>query len=136
MLFIYLFTYSFCYCAKFSVYFLRVVRLTSPNLNYLVIAGAVLLYVSIFFWVTPADNKGIATTLCNVRKGGREGGRERGGKEKVGEGSNWKEEVEEEGGSKSYFLFLFLRFIHFSIFSLGISCVLDYSARSIPLIRF
>ena len=80
-----------------SVCFLRVVRLTSPNLNYLVIAGAILLYVSIFFWVTPAGNKGIATTLCNVSETGREGRRREEGREGGREGGM---ERGKEGGSE------------------------------------
>ena len=48
----------------------RVVKLSSPNLNYLIIAGAALLYVSVFLYVFSAQNKHQAvqqTLLCNVR---------------------------------------------------------------------
>lgn len=44
----------------------RVVRLTSPNLNYLIIAGALLLYASVVFIVTPTLEEETATIYCNV----------------------------------------------------------------------
>jgi len=44
----------------------RVVRLTSPNLNYLIIAGALLLYASVVFLVTPTLEEETATIYCNV----------------------------------------------------------------------
>lgn len=42
------------------------VRLTSPNLNYLIIAGALLLYASVVFLVTPTLEEETATIYCNV----------------------------------------------------------------------
>ena len=48
----------------------RVVKLSSPNLNILIIAGAVLLYVSVFLYVFSVDHMEEALTqtiLCNVR---------------------------------------------------------------------
>jgi len=47
----------------------RVVKLSSPNLNYLIIAGAALLYISVFLYVFSAQNRHQAvlqTLLCNV----------------------------------------------------------------------
>ena len=48
----------------------RVVKLSSPNLNILIIAGAVLLYVSVFLYVFSVDHMEevlTQTILCNVR---------------------------------------------------------------------
>ena len=48
----------------------RVVKLGSPNLNLLIIAGAALLYVAMFFYGISADDlsqKFEGTILCNVR---------------------------------------------------------------------
>ena len=53
-------------CIYFTLH-RRIVRLTSPNLNYLIIVGVVLLYMSVFFWVSPAKEEMEATVLCNVR---------------------------------------------------------------------
>ena len=60
---------SLCNCFNFNVV-CRVVKLSSPNLNILVIAGAILLYVSVFLYVFSVDDKEEALTqtiLCNVR---------------------------------------------------------------------
>ena len=46
------------------------VKLSSPNLNILIIAGAILLYVSVFLYVFSVEDKEEALTqtiLCNVR---------------------------------------------------------------------
>jgi len=58
-------------CLLFNVIFRKrkVVKLSSPNLNYLIVAGAALLYVSVFLYVFSAQNKHQAvlqTLLCNV----------------------------------------------------------------------
>ena len=42
--------------------------MTSPNLNYLLIIGAILLYLSVIFWMLPAKEEMKASILCNVRK--------------------------------------------------------------------
>ena len=60
---------SLCNCFNFNVV-CRVVKLSSPNLNILIIAGAILLYVSVFLYVFSVDDKEKALTqtiLCNVR---------------------------------------------------------------------
>ena len=44
----------------------RLIRLTSPNLNYVILAGAALLYVDIFFVTLPRDNEKFATISCHV----------------------------------------------------------------------
>jgi gamma-aminobutyric acid type B receptor len=56
-------------CLGFNIIFRRrkIVRLTSPNLNYLIIAGAILLYMSVFFWVSPVEEEMKATIICNFR---------------------------------------------------------------------
>ena len=60
---------SLCNCFNFNVVY-RVVKLSSPNLNILIIAGAILLYVSVFLYVFSVEDKEEALTqtiLCNVR---------------------------------------------------------------------
>ena len=45
----------------------RLIRLSSPNLNYLIGGGAIILYMDIYFFIIPtADPKAVAI-LCNVR---------------------------------------------------------------------
>ena len=47
----------------------RVVKLSSPNLNYLIIAGAALLYISVIMYTTSAQDLHqhvLQTVLCNV----------------------------------------------------------------------
>ena len=44
----------------------RVVRLSSPNLNYLIGFGAILLYVNAYLLVFPSSNQSAATAMCNV----------------------------------------------------------------------
>ena len=48
----------------------RIVKLSSPNLNYLIIIGAGCLYVSVYMYVFVADRENIfdQTVLCNVSK--------------------------------------------------------------------
>ena len=49
----------------------RVVRLSSPNLNYLIIVGAALLYGTVFLYVFSAQNMHqaiVQSILCNVCK--------------------------------------------------------------------
>ena len=45
----------------------RIVKLSSSKLNYLIIAGAIIMYVSVILYVTPATSKIIETVICNVR---------------------------------------------------------------------
>ena len=49
--------------------FFRIVKLSSPNLNYLIISGATLLYISVYMYVFTAgkDQLIIQTLICNVR---------------------------------------------------------------------
>ena len=42
------------------------VKLSSPNLNYLILVGAALLYVCVYLFVTPISNQSTANVLCNV----------------------------------------------------------------------
>ena len=45
----------------------RLIRLSSPNLNYLIGAGAIVLYVDVCFYVVPTVDQVAATVFCNVR---------------------------------------------------------------------
>ncbi len=50
-------------------YFLcRIVRLTSPNLNYFILGGAVFLYVSIYFRLYPDSSEVYQHARCNVSR--------------------------------------------------------------------
>ena len=40
--------------------------MTSPNLNYFIIAGAMLIYVSIYFYLMPATSRKLALARCVV----------------------------------------------------------------------
>ncbi len=42
------------------------IRLTSPNLNYIIGVGAILLYVDVYLTVVPTKDKDTVTVLCNV----------------------------------------------------------------------
>lgn len=44
----------------------RLIRLTSPRLNYLIIIGAILMYISIIIYSIPATTQLTATVFCNV----------------------------------------------------------------------
>ena len=46
--------------------FFRVVKLSSPNLNYIIIAGVALLYVSVFLYTISSQETLPQTLLCNV----------------------------------------------------------------------
>ena len=48
------------------VCFYRLVKLSSPNLNYLIIIGAVCLYACVFIAVTPINDEAVETVICNV----------------------------------------------------------------------
>ncbi len=43
------------------------IRLTSPNLSYIIGVGAILLYVDVYLTVVPTTDKDAVTVLCNVR---------------------------------------------------------------------
>ena len=44
----------------------RLIRITSPNLNYLIGIGAIILYIDIGLFVAPSTNHKVVTVLCNV----------------------------------------------------------------------
>ena len=46
--------------------FYRLIRLSSPNLNYLIGIGAIVLYIDICFFVIPSTDKVTVTVFCNV----------------------------------------------------------------------
>lgn len=56
-------------------YVYRVVKLSSPNLNYLIVAGAALAYASVFLYIfSEREHQHIAhEVLCNVRKNHNDG---------------------------------------------------------------
>ena len=44
----------------------RLIRLTSPNLNYFIGAGAIILYIYIYFLVIQSTDRVVVTVFCNV----------------------------------------------------------------------
>ena len=44
----------------------RLVRLSSSSLNYVIIAGALIMYFSIILYVLPVVDQTATTVLCNV----------------------------------------------------------------------
>ena len=44
----------------------RLIKLTSPNLNYIIGAGAILLYVEIYILVARTTDPTVVKWLCNV----------------------------------------------------------------------
>ena len=44
----------------------RLIKLTSPNLNYIIGAGAILLYVEIYILVAHTTDRTVVKWLCNV----------------------------------------------------------------------
>ena len=44
----------------------RLIRLSSPNLNYIIGLGAFILYLNVVALVIPATNHDFAAVLCNV----------------------------------------------------------------------
>lgn len=46
--------------------FHRIIRLTSPNLNYFIIAGCFIMYASIFIRLMPSTDKIVNYVRCNV----------------------------------------------------------------------
>lgn len=57
---------SFCEDILVSDVLHRVVKLSSPILNYLIILGAVLLYVTVYLLIVPLTDIGAETVFCNV----------------------------------------------------------------------
>lgn len=51
-----------CYCVSVC----RIVRLISPNLNYFIILGAILIYTSVIFFVFPTLDPFLVTFACHV----------------------------------------------------------------------
>ncbi len=41
-------------------------RITSPNLSYVIVAGAVVLYIDVVLTVVPTSDKDVVSVLCNV----------------------------------------------------------------------
>ena len=54
-------------CIKICINLCRIVRLISPNLNYFIILGAILLYISVAFFVFPTLDPFLVTFACHVR---------------------------------------------------------------------
>jgi gamma-aminobutyric acid type B receptor len=56
-------------CLVFNFYFRNqtLIRLSSPNLNYLIGSGAILLYLAIIVTVLPADTAVFSSVVCNLR---------------------------------------------------------------------
>lgn len=46
--------------------FHRLIRLTSPNLNYITVTGALVFYASVYFVVHPEVSEDAVTVFCNV----------------------------------------------------------------------
>ena len=44
----------------------RLIRMSSPNLNYLMTGGAIVLYMDIYFFIIPTTNQQVVTALCNL----------------------------------------------------------------------
>ena len=40
--------------------------MSSPNLNYLIGGGAIILYMDIYFFITPTTDQQVVTALCNL----------------------------------------------------------------------
>ena len=49
------------------MYLHRLIRLDSPNLNYLIIFGSVTVYISCIVFVVPTLNPLLVSALCAVR---------------------------------------------------------------------
>ena len=55
--------HSYCIRAWFTF---RIVRLTSPNLNYLIIIGCLFIYISVYWYLIPSTNTDVVLTSCCV----------------------------------------------------------------------
>ena len=51
-----------------TLYFLciRLMKLSSPNLNYLIGTGAVVLYINMYLFIIPTKDTTAVSVLCNV----------------------------------------------------------------------
>ena len=45
----------------------RIVRLTSPNLNYVIVLGVILMYISVYLYCLSMDNTAIQLVVAKVR---------------------------------------------------------------------
>ena len=54
------------YIALLCSHSCRLIRLTSPNLNYLIGIGAIILYIDISLSVVPTTNPEVLVVLCSV----------------------------------------------------------------------
>lgn len=63
-------SYTNCSFSDFSssylMFYRRLIRLTSPNLNNLIGIGAIILYFNIYVFVVPTTNQTATAVLCNV----------------------------------------------------------------------
>ena len=44
----------------------RLIRLSSPNLNYLIGGGAIILYMDTYFFIIPTTDQQVVVALCNL----------------------------------------------------------------------
>ncbi len=44
----------------------RLIRISSPKLNYIIVAGAIVLYVVVYLSVIPTTSRDALSVLCNV----------------------------------------------------------------------
>ena len=47
-------------------YIIRLIKLSSPKLNYMIIIGAIILYMDVYLFVIPLENERYAVVVCNV----------------------------------------------------------------------
>ena len=53
-------------CSYYSGIFFRIVRLTSPKLNYLIVTGAIFFYISTYWYCLPSVDPAVILTACCV----------------------------------------------------------------------
>ena len=46
--------------------FVRMVKRSSPNLNYFIITGALIMYSSVYFYLIPSTDKAVVQARCVV----------------------------------------------------------------------
>ena len=51
----------------FNLFSHRLIRLSSPNLNYIIGIGAIILYMNVIVFVIPTNDRQAVAVLCNVR---------------------------------------------------------------------
>ena len=65
--YIYIYIYIYILYVHTTLFYnCSLIRLTSPNLNYLIGSGAILLYLAIIVTVLPATSAVFASVLCNL----------------------------------------------------------------------